>query len=183
MGVKNAMMKALQEVVGKAGSNMSEASKNSILALIDQDNSDQRGMLMRSRSNSLSPFANFVFFSCRCCGHHERQVAWCSCEGSPTCDSWSADQVSRSLREVMVDVGRCDVANILCFLRNRVLTAQATHGSVLGLNALLVDSPSSLLENFGDETHATICQNVKNQDVRFKSLISAVFFTFLQTGC
>lgn len=43
MGVKNAMMKALQEVVGKAGGNMSEASKNSILTLIDDDSSDQNG--------------------------------------------------------------------------------------------------------------------------------------------
>ena len=37
------MMKALQEVVGKAGANMNEASKNSILALIDDDASDQTG--------------------------------------------------------------------------------------------------------------------------------------------
>jgi hypothetical protein len=37
------MMKALQEVVGKAGGSMSEASKNSILALIDDDASDQTG--------------------------------------------------------------------------------------------------------------------------------------------
>lgn len=37
------MMKALQEVVGKAGGNMSEASKNSILTLIDDDSSDQNG--------------------------------------------------------------------------------------------------------------------------------------------
>lgn len=44
VGVRNAMMKALQEVVGKAGANMSEASKNSILALIDDDASDQNGM-------------------------------------------------------------------------------------------------------------------------------------------
>jgi hypothetical protein len=41
MGVKNAMMKALQEVVGKAGANMSEASRTAILALIDDDASDE----------------------------------------------------------------------------------------------------------------------------------------------
>lgn len=46
IGVKNAMMKALQEVVGKAGANMSDASKNSILALIDDDASDQTGMII-----------------------------------------------------------------------------------------------------------------------------------------
>jgi len=36
-GVKNAMMKALYEVVSKAGSNMSETSRNSILGLINTD--------------------------------------------------------------------------------------------------------------------------------------------------
>jgi len=40
-GVKNAMMKALQEVVGKAGANMSDASRASILSLIDDESSDQ----------------------------------------------------------------------------------------------------------------------------------------------
>lgn len=48
-GVKNAMMKALQEVVGKAGGNMSEASKNSILGLIDDDSSDKTGKLFYMR--------------------------------------------------------------------------------------------------------------------------------------
>lgn len=47
VGVKNAMMKALQEVVGKAGSNMSEASKNAILGLIDADTSDQTGKCIK----------------------------------------------------------------------------------------------------------------------------------------
>ncbi|KAF2420747.1 ARM repeat-containing protein, partial [Tothia fuscella] len=36
-GVKNAMLKALYEVVSKAGGNMSEVSRNSILSLIDMD--------------------------------------------------------------------------------------------------------------------------------------------------
>ncbi|KAK3108034.1 translational activator of GCN4, partial [Teratosphaeriaceae sp. CCFEE 6253] len=36
-GVKNAMLKALYEVVSKAGSNMSEVSRNSILGLIDSE--------------------------------------------------------------------------------------------------------------------------------------------------
>lgn len=39
------MMKALQEVVGKAGGNMSEASRQAILALIDDDSSDQTGKI------------------------------------------------------------------------------------------------------------------------------------------
>jgi len=42
-GVKNAMLKALYEVVSKAGANMSETSRNAILALIDNDNQDRDG--------------------------------------------------------------------------------------------------------------------------------------------
>lgn len=53
------MMKALQEVVGKAGANMSEASRQAILALIDDDASDQTGKIIIndscvSRSNMLT---------------------------------------------------------------------------------------------------------------------------------
>ncbi|KAF2088533.1 ARM repeat-containing protein [Saccharata proteae CBS 121410] len=39
-GVKTAMLKALYEVVSKVGANMNEASRNSILGLIDADTSD-----------------------------------------------------------------------------------------------------------------------------------------------
>ncbi|PPJ53845.1 hypothetical protein CBER1_03251 [Cercospora berteroae] len=39
-GVKNAMLKALYEVVSKAGSKMSEVSQNAILGLIDSDSGD-----------------------------------------------------------------------------------------------------------------------------------------------
>lgn len=41
--MKNAMMKALHEVVGKAGANMNEASRNAVLGLIDDDSSAQTG--------------------------------------------------------------------------------------------------------------------------------------------
>lgn len=53
LGVKNAMMKALQEVVGKAGSSMSEASRTAILGLIDDDSSDQTGKFDLMPSDSL----------------------------------------------------------------------------------------------------------------------------------
>lgn len=53
------------------------------------------------------------------------------------------------------------------FGRNRVLSPQSTHVSVLGLNALLVESPKTLTEGFGAETHAAICQGVSNKDVSF----------------
>lgn len=39
-------MKALQEVVGKAGANMSEGSRQAILGLIDDDASDQTGKII-----------------------------------------------------------------------------------------------------------------------------------------
>lgn len=42
-GVQNAMLKALYEVVSKAGANMSEASRDSILGLIDSDTSGANG--------------------------------------------------------------------------------------------------------------------------------------------
>lgn len=43
--VKNAMLKALFEVVSKAGKNMNEASRNAILGLIDNDLDDSNGRL------------------------------------------------------------------------------------------------------------------------------------------
>jgi hypothetical protein len=39
-GVRNAMLKALYEVISKAGSNMSEGSRSSVLGLIDTDTED-----------------------------------------------------------------------------------------------------------------------------------------------
>ncbi|KAK4931831.1 translational activator of GCN4 [Elasticomyces elasticus] len=44
-GVKNAMLKALYEVVSKAGANMSEVSRNSILDLIDSDSGESDAAL------------------------------------------------------------------------------------------------------------------------------------------
>lgn len=49
--------------------------------------------------------------------------------------------------------------------RNRVLTTHFTHASVLGLNALLVESPTILTENFAAETHSIICQGIAHKDV------------------
>jgi hypothetical protein len=51
--VKNAMLKALYEVVSKAGKNMNEASRNSILGLIDTDADDSDGKLGRFHYHNL----------------------------------------------------------------------------------------------------------------------------------
>lgn len=56
VGVKNAMMKALQEVVGKAGASMSEASRTAIIGLIDDDSSDQTGEFNTSRYTPILQF-------------------------------------------------------------------------------------------------------------------------------
>ena len=45
-GVQSAMLKALYEVVSKAGSNMSETSRTSLLSLMDGDAGNIDGELM-----------------------------------------------------------------------------------------------------------------------------------------
>ncbi|KAL5364855.1 armadillo-type protein [Aspergillus floccosus] len=118
VGVRNAMMKALQEVVGKAGSNMSEASKNAILALIDDDASDQTDAVSITNARLLGALVKVL----------------------PPATSGP-------------------------LIKNRVLTTHFTHASVLGLNALLVESPTILTENFAAETHSIICQGIAHKDV------------------
>ncbi|KAL4792882.1 armadillo-type protein [Aspergillus venezuelensis] len=117
VGVRNAMMKALQEVVGKAGANMSEASKNSLLALIDDDASDQTDAVAITNAKLLS---------------------------------------------ALVRVLPATTAGPL--IKSRVLTPNFSHASILGLNALLVDSPSSLTGQYAAETQNLICQGVTHKD-------------------
>ncbi|KAL2857425.1 armadillo-type protein [Aspergillus pseudodeflectus] len=117
VGVRNAMMKALQEVVGKAGGSMSEASKNSILALIDDDASDQTDAVAITNAKLLG---------------------------------------------ALVKVLPAATAGPL--IKSRVLTSNLSHSSILGLNALLVESPASLTEHFAAETQHLICQGVTNKD-------------------
>jgi hypothetical protein len=51
--VRTAMLKALFEVVSKAGKNMSEASRNAILGLIDNESDDSNGKFSRSLISSI----------------------------------------------------------------------------------------------------------------------------------
>ena len=44
VGVRVAMLKALYEVVSKAGGNMSEASRTSLLSLVEADDEEVEGM-------------------------------------------------------------------------------------------------------------------------------------------
>ncbi|PYH95398.1 60S ribosomal protein L19 [Aspergillus ellipticus CBS 707.79] len=117
IGVRNAMMKALQEVVGKAGANMSEASKNALLTLIDDDASDQTDAVAITNAKLLG---------------------------------------------ALVKVLPAATAGPL--IKNRVLAANMSHASILGLNALLVESPSSVTETYSDETLAVITQGLTHKD-------------------
>ncbi|KAL2005324.1 hypothetical protein VTN00DRAFT_2535 [Thermoascus crustaceus] len=116
-GVKNAMMKALHQVVDKAGASMSEASRNAVLALIDDESSDQNDAMATTNARLLG-----------------------------------------------VLVKNLPAAIAVPLIKNRVLTTNFTHASILGLNALLVESPSSLIENFPAETPSIICQGMANKD-------------------
>ncbi|KAL4869999.1 hypothetical protein BDV12DRAFT_166834 [Aspergillus spectabilis] len=117
VGVRNAMMKALQEVVGKAGASMSEASKNSLLALIDEDASDQTDTVAITNARLLGALVKVL-----------------------------------------------PPATASPLIKSRVLTSNFSHASILGLNALLVESPSSLTEQFAAETQNLICQGVTHKD-------------------
>ena len=110
------MLKALYEVVSKAGSTMSEASRNSILGLIDSDtdNGDDSTTITHAR-----------------------------------------------LLGVLVKNLSTPDANLL--IKHRALTSRFTRAAVLSLNSILVESPSSMLENFAAETPSIICQGLQSK--------------------
>ncbi|KAI5282446.1 translational activator of GCN4, partial [Ascosphaera aggregata] len=112
-GVKNAMLQALQGVVSKAGKNMSEASRQSILSLIDESDDD------------------------------------------------SMNITNARLLGALVKVLPEDVRHPL--VKSRVVATDITHSSILNLNALLVESPSTMADDFGSETVSVICQGVTSK--------------------
>ena len=138
LGVKNAMMKALQEVVGKAGGNMSEASRTAILGLIDDDSSDQTGKLYLPNT---------------CIFYHNT-------------NAFILDSVAiTNARLLGLLVKVLPAATAAPVIKNRVLSGQFSHASVLGLNALLAETPNTMLEHFAEETLSVICQGIANKDV------------------
>ncbi|PHH78429.1 hypothetical protein CDD82_3049 [Ophiocordyceps australis] len=118
-GVKTAMLKALYEVISRAGANMGESSRSAVLALIDMD-ADERDDAMTITNAKL-------------------------------------------LGALIKNVPQ-DAATTL--LRNRVVTTQMTHSSVLALNAVLVESPDALLQGaLADELPELLCQGMANKNV------------------
>ncbi|KAM5453626.1 translational activator of GCN4 [Microsporum canis] len=116
-GVKNAMLRALHDVVDKAGSNMSEASRQAVLGLVDNDSAD----------DAATTIAN-------------ARLAGALIKSLPT-------------------------PTAIPLIKNRILSTQLTHQSILRLNAILVESPALLSENFRSELPSAICHAIKNSDV------------------
>lgn len=111
------MLKALNEVVSKAGGNMSDASRQSILSLIDSDNDEQEVSTAITHARLLSALIKVL----------------------PSATSTP-------------------------LIKNRVATSEFTKSSILNLNAVLLDSPSSLLADSADETAELIVQGIENKD-------------------
>jgi hypothetical protein len=123
-GVRNAMLKGLQEVVSRVGSSMSETSREAILSLMD-NHRDARD-------------DNMAVTNARLLG-------------------------------AMIKV--LPPASATPLIRNRVITQPPTEASVLALNAVLVESPLSLTQEYLSETRSALCQGI------------TVRSTFVQQNC
>ncbi|KAK3485126.1 armadillo-type protein [Neurospora crassa] len=117
-GVKTAMLKALYEVISKAGANMGEGSRTAVLGLIDTE-ADERDDTMTITYAKL--FGALI-----------KNVS---------------DEVAAQL------------------LKNRVLTRDFSNSSVLALNAVLLESPETLLESsLVDDLPELLCQGMASKN-------------------
>jgi hypothetical protein len=118
-GVKTAMLKALYEVISKAGANMGEASRTAVLSLIDME-TDERDDAMTVTNAKL-------------------------------------------LGALIKNVPE-EAANAL--IKNRVMTGNFSNSSVLGLNAVLLESPDILLNGpMAEDLPELLCRGMKNKIV------------------
>ena len=107
------MLKALFEVVSKAGKSMNEASRNAILGLIDTDAGDGDDAMAITNARLLG---------------------------------------------ALIGCLPQDIAAGL--IKTRVLTTHFSKATILALNAVLVDSPEALIDNFPDETVEIISKGI-----------------------
>lgn len=138
-GVQNAMLRALHEVLSKAGNNMSEASRTSVLSLIDGD------------------IAN------------------------------ADDAMAITSAKLLGALVKCLPSNFnpSALLKARVLTSPLTKISVLNLNAVLVESPGTLMTAFPQETASAVCQGIAsgNPFIMENSILAAgKYMLFEGTG-
>jgi HEAT repeat protein len=119
-GVKTAMLKALYEVISKAGANMGESSRTAVLGLIDTETDE--------RDNAMT-------------------ITYAKLFGA-------------LVKNVSADVA-------VGLLKNRVMTRDCSHSSVLALNAVLLESPGTLLDShLADDLPELLCQGMESKDVR-----------------
>ncbi|KAK4154050.1 hypothetical protein C8A00DRAFT_33156 [Chaetomidium leptoderma] len=117
-GVKTAMLKALYEVISKAGANMGESSRSGVLGLIDTE-TDERDHAMTVTNAKL---------------------------------------FGALIKNVSAEVAAG-------LLKNRVMTRDFSNSSVLALNAVLVESPSTLLDSpLADDLPDLLCQGMEYKD-------------------
>ncbi|CZT06548.1 probable translation activator GCN1 [Rhynchosporium graminicola] len=117
-GVRNAMLKALYEVVSRAGANMSEASRSAVLGLIDTDSEDN--------------------------------------------DLPMAITNAKLLAALIKNVPADSAAGLI---KNRVLPNHFNQSSVLALNAVLLDAPTSLTETaFASDLPTAICHGMASKN-------------------
>ena len=125
LGVRNAMLKALYEVVSKAGANMGEASRTAVLGLIDTEPDDNDVSMGITNARLLGAL----------------------------------------IKNIPIDAASA-------LIKNRVLPAHFSQASVLALNAVLLESPSSLTETaFADDLPTVICQGMSNANVSIQVII------------
>ena len=118
-GVRSAMLKALYEVISKAGANMSDTSRGAILNLIDTDPEDNDVSMAITNAKLLGALIKNV-----------------------------------------------PAENAAGLVKNRVMTTHFSQSSVLALNAVLLESASSLTESaFADDLPLVICQGMARKNV------------------
>ncbi|RDA90518.1 hypothetical protein CP533_0844 [Ophiocordyceps camponoti-saundersi (nom. inval.)] len=110
-GVKTAMLKALFEVISRAGSNMGETSRSAVLSLIDME----------------------------------------AGEGDDKMTVTNAKLLGALIKNVPEEAA-------MTLLKNRVLTTHISNSSAVALNAVLVESPDTLLHSaMADELPSLLC--------------------------
>lgn len=119
-GVKTAMLKALFEVISRAGANMGESSRSAVLSLIDMEVDERDDAMTVTNAKLLGALIKNV-----------------------------PEEAAMSL------------------LKHRVMTNHVSQSSTLALNAVLVESPDTLLQSaMADELPDLLCQGMANKNVR-----------------
>ncbi|KAF1967533.1 ARM repeat-containing protein [Bimuria novae-zelandiae CBS 107.79] len=111
--VKTAMLKALFEVVSKAGKSMNETSRNAILGLIDADSGDDDDAMAITNARLLGALIGCL-----------------------------PQEITAGL------------------IKTRVLTTHFSKATILALNAVLLDSPDTLIDIFPEETVDIISKGI-----------------------